>query len=47
MSQSRVLLRIQEVRDSNLGLDFDYPDWDRCGFPQPLQENSGIVLNLE
>jgi hypothetical protein len=35
-------LRIQEVRDSNLGTDFHYPDWDCCGFHQPLQENSGI-----
>jgi predicted TIM-barrel fold metal-dependent hydrolase len=37
---------IREQIGSNLGWGTDYPVSDFCGFPQYLQENSGILPRL-
>jgi hypothetical protein len=39
----RILLRIREVLDSNLGAETGNPDRIVCGFPQSLQVNSGKI----
>jgi hypothetical protein len=37
------MLRIREIRSTNLGPETGYPDWGFCGFSQSLQANAGIV----
>jgi hypothetical protein len=41
-----ILLLIQEVLGSNLGLETTYSDWGFCGFTQYLEANAGYYFKL-